>query len=222
MINEYKINITAHAGCMNTSMDSIESVQEGIKYGADIIEIDLNVNTDNDLVLSHDIPREGDEYPRFKMVLEMIKDKKDILLNVDVKNTVILKRLKNVISEYELLDRVFLTGLILQDIRSNKEFLNGLHYFINLGISDLKNVELEKLIKKLEALNIIGININHRLVTPELITICKERKLLISVWTVDDTHDMEKIIGFKVNSITTKRIDVLKNKISEMKIKIME
>lgn len=220
MINNYKINITAHAGCMNTRMDSIESVEAGIKYGADIIEIDLNVDKDSKLVLSHDILKQGIEYPEFKRVLEMIKNQKDILLNVDVKNTVMIRWLKNVISAYELLDRVFLTGLTLDDIILNKEFLNGINYFINIEIFDLENIQPEKLINELDALNVLGININHKLVTPELITACKEKKMLIFVWTVDEVEDMEKLIEFKVNSITTNRVDVLKNKISEMPIKI--
>lgn len=222
MINDYKINITAHAGCMDTRMDSIESIEAGIEFGADIIEIDLNVGKDNNLILSHDIPKEEIEYPKFKMVLEMMKNQKDILLNADVKNPAMLRWLKNVISEYELLDRVFLTGLTLQDIISNKEFLNGLHYFVNIGISDLGNIKLEKLLNELENLNVLGININHGLVTSELVAACKERKMITSVWTVDNEEDMKKIIGFNVNSITTKRLDVLKNKISEMQIEIME
>ena len=97
MINECKINITAHAGCMNTNMDSIEAVKAGIKHGADIIEIDLNIDKDNNLVLSHGVPKEDVEYPKFMMVLEKIQNQKNILLNIDIKDTVMLGRLNNVI-----------------------------------------------------------------------------------------------------------------------------
>lgn len=219
MINMNKINITAHAGCMNTMMDSIEAVEAGIKYEADIIEIDLNVDENSNLLLCHDIPKENLEYPSLKTVLEITKSQKDILLNVDVKNTVTLRGLKSIISEFELLDRVFLTGLTIQDILENREFLKGIYYFINLGVSDFENIEPKELIDELKKLNPIGININYRLVTPELITICKEKNMLTSVWTVDDEHEMEKMISLKVNSITTKKINILKNKISEMQIK---
>lgn len=220
MINECKINITAHAGCMNTNMDSIESVKAGIKHGADIIEIDLNIDKENNLVLSHGVPQEGVEYPEFKIVLEKIKNQKNVLINMDIKNTTMLGWLKNVILESKILDRIFLTGLTYNDIISNKEFLHGLNYFINLEISDIKNCELEKLIDILETLDVLGINIDYRLVTPELIFACKERKLFTSVWTVDDVYEMEKLIKLKVNCITTNKIDVLKNKISEYNIKL--
>lgn len=217
MINEYKINITAHAGCMNTSMDSIESIAAGIKYEADIIEIDLNIDKNSNLVLSHDIPKEDVEYPQFKLVSDIIKSKKDILLNIDVKNTIMLRWLKNVLFEYNLLDRVFLTGLTYNDLLDNKKFLQEINCFINLESSDIENMEFEKLTDTVETLNIIGINIDYNLVNPEIISACRERKLLTSVWTVDKPVDMEKIIKLKVNSITTNRIDILKEKISEMK-----
>lgn len=213
MINKHKINITAHAGCMNTNMNSMESVKAGIKYGADIIEIDLNIDKDNNLILSHGKPKEDFEYVKFKEILKIIKSQKNILLNLDIKNTIILRFMKNLLLEYELLDRVFLTGLTYNDIIKNKEFLQGLNYFINLEVLD-KNIEFEKLMDRLEELNVLGINIAYNLATPELISVFKERKFLISVWTVDDSYNMDKLIRFKVNSITTNRVDILKNKIS--------
>ena len=216
MINECKIKITAHAGCMNTCMDSIEAIETGIEYKADIIEIDLNIDKDSNLVLSHDIPNEEVEYPQFKRVLDIIKSQKDILLNIDVKNTIMLRWLKNVLLEYNLLDRVFLTGLTYSDLVDNKKFLQEINCFINLEISDIENMEFEKLIDKLENLNIIGINIDYKLINPEIISVCRERKLLTSVWTVDNAEDMEKMIQLKVNSITTNRVDILKKKISEV------
>ena len=117
-----------------------------------------------------------------------------------------------------MLNRIFFTGLTYNDITSNKEFLYGLNYFINLEIADIKNCDLEKLINRLEILDVLGINIDYRLVTPELISACRERKLLTSVWTVDDAYEMEKLIKLKVNCITTNKIDILKNKILECNI----
>ena len=216
-MNKYKINITAHAGCMNTSMDSIEAIETGIKYRADIIEIDLNIDKNSNLVLSHDIPKEDVEYPQFKSVSDIIKSQKDILLNIDIKNTIILRWLKNVLFEYNLLDRVFLTGLTYNDLLDNKKFLQGINCFVNVESSDIENIGFGKLIDKLETLKIVGINIDYNLVNEEIISVCKERKFLTSVWTVDDPENMEKMIKLKVNSITTNRIDILMEKISEMK-----
>lgn len=217
MINENRINITAHAGCMGTKMDSIEAVKEGIKYGANIIEIDLNIDENENLVLSHNKPKVLTKYPSFEEVLEIIKMKQAVLLNIDIKDTKVLAKLNNTILDFGLKDRVFFTGLDYQSLIDNMETLKGANYFINLGIPKLditmlnnKNY-LNRLIDELESLNILGININYRLVTPELINVCKERKMMCSVWTVDDNENMKRMIALEVNSITTKRVDVLKN-----------
>lgn len=223
MINEDKINITAHAGCMGTKMDSIEAVEEGIKYGADIIEIDLNIDANGNLVLCHDKPKEFEKYLRLEEVFEIIKREETVLLNVDIKDTKVLAKLNNTILDFGLKDRVFSTGLDYQSLIDNMEILKGTNYFINLGIPKLNITKLSNkeylvgLLEELESLDILGININYRLVTPELINACKERKMMSSVWTVDDNENMKIMIALQVNSITTKRVDVLKDLISEIK-----
>ncbi|AGK99327.1 glycerophosphodiester phosphodiesterase [Clostridium pasteurianum] len=223
MINENKINITAHAGCMGTEMDSIEAVEEGIKYGADIIEIDLNIDSNGNLVLCHDKPKEFEKYLRLEEVLEIIKREEAVLLNIDVKDAKVLDKLNSIILDFSAENKVFFTGLDYKCIIDNKKILEGTNYFINLGIPKLNITRLRDkeylvgLLDELESLNIMGININYRFVTSELINACKERKMMSSVWTVDDNENMKRMIALEVNSITTKRVDVLKNLISEIK-----
>lgn len=217
MINKSKINIIAHAGCMNTSMDSIDSIEMGIKYGAEIIEIDLNIDNEGYPVLAHDKPKGNREYIKFEKVLDIIKNNKDTLLNIDVKDMSVLKLLSDIILKYKLSNRVFLTGLTYNDIISNKEFLLDIYYFINIEGSDIKNYEYKKLINELETVKFLGININYKFVDLEILSFCRERKSLISVWVVDDIYNMEKLILQRVNFITTNKVDSLKNKIVEMK-----
>lgn len=215
MIDYNKINITAHAGCMDTKMDSIESLEVAIKYGADIIEVDLNIDKNKNLVLSHDLPKEDIEYTQFYMVLEVMKKHKNILLNIDVKNTAVLSKLKDIILRNELSESVFLTGLTFNDIAENKEELKGINYLVNLEDSDIKNMDAERLIDKLKELNVKGININHEILTSELVAICKKGKIILSVWTIDNITYMDKAINLGVNSITTRRIDLLRDRIAE-------
>ncbi|MBC2581502.1 glycerophosphodiester phosphodiesterase [Clostridium sp. DJ247] len=222
MISENRINITAHAGCMGTTMDSIEAVEVGIKYGAHIIEIDLNIDESGNLVISHDKPKVEVKYSNVDEVLEIIKKEQEVLLNIDIKDAKLLGKLNRTILEYGIKDRVFFTGIDFQCILDNEEALRGTNYFINLGapkldITQLNNKEyLIELFNELESLNIMGINVNYRLVTPEIINVCKEKRMLSSVWTVDDIQDMKRMINLNVSSITTKRVDVLKSLISEI------
>lgn len=215
MIDYSKINITAHAGCMDTRMDSIESLEAAVKYGADIIEVDLNIDKNKNLVLSHDLPEEGIDYIQFYMVLEIMKKHRNILLNIDVKNSDVLSKLNNMISRNKLSESIFLTGLTFNDIEENREELKGIHYLVNLEDSDIKNINGERLIHKLREMNAEGININYELLTYELAALCKEERIILSVWTIDNIIDMDKAISLGVNSITTRRIDLLRGRIAE-------
>lgn len=217
MFNEDRINITAHAGCMETEMDSIESIEAGIRYGANIVEVDLNIDENENLVLCHDEPKLWEKYIYFEEALGVIKDKKDILMNIDVKNDKTLKKLNSIILDYNMESRVFFTGLSFSNIIDNREELKKSNYFLNLDLSKFSTIKLYKkkylseLCNEFKILNIMGMNINYRFATPELIDACKEKGLLCSVWTVDDVIEMKKMIDLKVNSITTKRVDILKS-----------
>ncbi|OBZ18708.1 hypothetical protein A8L34_03875 [Bacillus sp. FJAT-27264] len=46
--------ITAHTGCMDTLDNTLPSVEEGIRLGADIIEDDIRVTRDGIAILAHD------------------------------------------------------------------------------------------------------------------------------------------------------------------------
>jgi glycerophosphoryl diester phosphodiesterase len=46
--------ITAHSGCMNTLDNTLESVETGLRLGADVVEEDIRVTKDGIPVLSHD------------------------------------------------------------------------------------------------------------------------------------------------------------------------
>lgn len=217
MLNKNKIYLTAHAGCMSTQMDSIESILSGINYGADIIEIDLNIDEAENLILCHDIPKKHSDYASFYEVLEILKASNGLLLNIDIKNIHVLEKLKEFISIYDMKNRVFFTGLDYEQICQNKGSLSGYTYFLNLDSPKLDLMKLTdityltNLLDDLCALNIIGININQKYATTELLTICKEKNLFSSVWTIEDTEEMLRLISLKVNSITTKQVNILKS-----------
>ncbi|TVY03922.1 glycerophosphodiester phosphodiesterase [Paenibacillus cremeus] len=46
--------ITAHTGCMNTPDNSVESLELGLRSGADIVEVDIGATKDGVAVLLHD------------------------------------------------------------------------------------------------------------------------------------------------------------------------
>lgn len=227
MLSTNKINITAHAGCMNTEMDSIESLEAGIKYGADVLEVDANIDEKGNLIVSHDIPLANKRYISFYSVLEIIHKEQNLLLNVDIKNIQVLRELRRAILNYNLEDRIFFTGLNYLQIIENKDQLFGNKYFINLeapklDITKLENSEyLDELLSELIKLGIIGVNLNYKFATSEMIKVCKKHKLLTSVWTIEDIEEMKTVIKLQVNSITTKHIDQLKCLLKEKEVEVV-
>lgn len=215
-MNVNRINITAHAGCMGTEMDSLESLEAGIKYGAHILEIDLNIDGKGELVLCHDKPRLDKSYINLIKVLEFIVENKEVSLNIDIKDVSIIFKLNKAICDFNLEARTYYTGLNYFQILYNKEVLFGQNYFINLEPPKLKLSEinnktyLSELAEELMSTGIIGINIYYKLATSELIEVCREKGLLSSIWTVDEEEDMKIFISKSVNSITTKNVEILK------------
>ena len=46
--------ITAHSGCEGTGIDTMESVEKALLFGADAVEIDVRMDPFGDLRISHD------------------------------------------------------------------------------------------------------------------------------------------------------------------------
>lgn len=81
------LNITAHSGCDGTKDDSLESIEAGIAFGADAVEVDVRFNKKGDLILSHDedSAREYREHPRLAEAFNLIVNKHNIAINCDIK-----------------------------------------------------------------------------------------------------------------------------------------
>ena len=78
--------ITAHSGCEETEIDSMESIELALEYGADAIEVDVRVDPGKELRISHDevSPEEYRQKLTLRDVLEKIS-RSDMILNCDIK-----------------------------------------------------------------------------------------------------------------------------------------
>ena len=59
------------------------------------------------------------------------------------------------------------------------------------------------------------LDLNHGLITPELLKILRSRGFHVWAWTVDDPARMETLLRWGIDSITTNRPDVLNNVMSK-------
>ena len=72
----------------------------------------------------------------------------------------------------------------------------------------------EKLVAKLQKLGVDGVDIQHKLLTKEMVDALHAANLSVHVWTVDDPAVARKLIRMGVDSITTNRADALSQELS--------
>jgi glycerophosphoryl diester phosphodiesterase len=227
--------ITAHTGCMNTPPNSIHSVLEGLKAGADIIEVDVRATKDGVAVLLHDeeVMTPGgirrvqdllfeelnhlakcDEIIRLEEVLPIVKEYHRVI-NLDVKEDRAIDPMIEMVEKHNMRDYTIITGCEKERAFHLKKHYRPYQVLLNASVSlyETYNGDYESFIKETcqdaIAASCCGININYHLCREELIDYAMFRCLPVLVWTIDDSHAMEKFLGMGVHSITSNEVRTL-------------
>ena len=202
--------VTAHTGCEKTEDNSLESIRKGHESGADIVEFDLAFTPDGEAVLSHDEPQEGcvtlDE--AFALITEL----PDIAVNVDCKSVENLKKVAELSEKHHINGRIFYTGIREENVAAVKEQTPDIKYWLNYDVDTEKNKDekyLLSLAEKTRELGAVGININFKACTKELVEVFHREGLLVSIWTVNKKLDMTRVIGLGVDNITSRNPSAL-------------
>lgn len=235
--------ITAHSGCMNTQPNTIQSVLKGIKYGANIIEVDIRATKDGIPILLHDDYINDLHNNVFKIkditfkelisnektknivtleeVLDLVLDY-DIILNLDMKSFNGIEPMVKIIQNRKMIDRVILSGCekekALYMYTNHPQF--KVLYNVNDNLFNSLNLNYEEVIKKIYddaiRMSCFGINIKYEYCKKELIDFMQLRFMPVALWTVDDINEMKKYIKMNVYSITTNNVKLLANLIQVM------
>ncbi|MBP3939788.1 MAG: glycerophosphodiester phosphodiesterase [Clostridia bacterium] len=204
------LTYTAHTGCVDTTDNSLESIDAAVKYGAAIVEFDLNFTADGTAVLSHDKPK-GNEVT-LSEAFKRISSFENLLVNVDVKNTSHLEAVKPLAEKHGIADRFFYTGITESDCASVSKKSPGVPYYLNTKVRKLQSKKyLEKLTKKVSDCGAIGINFNKKNASKKLVDFFHEKGLLVSIWTANSEEDINRLLSFSPDNITTRRPDLFKS-----------
>lgn len=201
---------TAHTGCVKTPDNSLAAIEEGVKYGADIVEFDLNFLPDGTPVLSHDKPK-GNEVT-LDEAFKKISEYENIKVNVDVKTTKNLKAVYPLAQKYGLEDRIFYTGINIDFVEAVKKDSPEVPYYLNVNVEKPRKQTpeyLQSLVKTVKDSGAIGINFNKDHATKKLVETFHENDLEVSIWTVNKKRKMYKILALAPDNITTRRPDKL-------------
>ncbi|MBP3040787.1 glycerophosphodiester phosphodiesterase [Bacillaceae bacterium Marseille-Q3522] len=227
--------ITAHTGCMNTPPNSVQSVMEGIKAGADVIEIDIRATKDGKVVLMHDenvhtnegIIRVQDvtyeeltshtyrgEIIRLEEVLPLIQENNRVV-NLDVKDDQAIDPMIKTVEKYKMRDASVISGCEKERATFLKENYRPYQVLLNTSVSHYEiaknNYEaaVKETLRDAVMASCCGINMPYQFCREELIEAAGLRMLPVLVWTIDEAAEMKKFIEMGVHSITSKEVETL-------------
>ena len=201
---------TAHTGCMGTKENSLKSIDVGVQYGAQIVEIDVQYYNGVP-VLSHNEPN-GDEVTLEEGFLK-IKEYDDLKVNVDIKSVENIGAVKEIAEKTNVMDRIFFTGINDEFVSAVKEKCPDIEYYLNVSVlPPLKQTDeyLNSLVEKVKNSGAVGINFNKKSATKKLVKVFHNNGLLVSIWTVNGYFKIRKILSYGPDNITTRRPDKMK------------
>ena len=206
-------SITAHTGCEDTDDNSLESITKGVAAQADIVEIDLHFLSDGTPVLSHDTPKSSRTYPTLESAFELLATL-DAKMNVDVKSTANLPAVVSLAEKYGVTKKIFFTGVDENFVAAVKSDAPDIPYYLNVAVDKSRNTDsdyISSLISKVKAVGAIGINMNFKGASSELVNAFHDENLLVSLWTANKKTDMYRCLTFAPDNITTRKPSVLRD-----------
>lgn len=197
--------ITAHTGAYNTPDNSMESLEKAIEHGDASFEIDVRQRPNGTIVMSNDIINTNSDGTEITAAFQRAKET-DMHLNLNIKETRVLKNLHDLIVDYSLTDRVTLTGIEVFQANKVKENCPGVEYYVNYMPSRI-NIFTEdyqqKIIDMLEKTGAIGINCNYKYASRTLSNLLHKNGYKLSIWTVDRKYQIKRALVNTADNITT-------------------
>lgn len=201
--------LTAHTGCEGTADNSLEAIRKGYECGADTVEFDVNFTAEGVPVLAHDSA--ADSTVTLAQAFELIAELPSLTVNVDCKTTENLRGISELAEKYGVKERIFFTGIEEKDVPAVKEQTPDITYWLNIKLQkSTDKAYLNSIADKVKALGAVGLNINHKNCTKELIELFHERGILVSIWTIKTEFDMIRALNLGADNITTRKPGTLK------------
>lgn len=202
--------ITAKAGAFGQNELSTDWVKACVNNNVNVIEIAVRQRPDNILVMSNDILVTNNDGIPLSEVFEMIKPT-EIKLNLNIKEMRTLNQLHDMLVEYGLLNRAFLTGIQSMNVSTVKaSTCANIPYYLDYQPSRIKIFDddyAEDLIKRIEESGAIGINCNFNSAGGKLSEVLHHSGYKMSVDGVNSEYPMKRILMAKPDNITTKNYD---------------
>ena len=196
--------VTAHAGAMNTAANTLESLKVGLQ-NADIAEVDVSHAADGTPVLYHGFTPPADA-TLLEDALQVLASFPDKWMNLDLKVFDHLPAVQEIAKRCGVLDRVFFTGVGKRHAEDARTGAPKIPYYLNVSILPLlKNNKAyaHHLVHLAQRCGAVGLNSNHMNATQTIVDAFHENSLLVSLWTVRNEKDMQKVLRLAPDNMTT-------------------
>lgn len=127
--------ITAHSGCEGTGIDTIESIEKALEFGADAVEIDIRMDPLGELRISHD-PLSLEDYFRKNPLMDVFQmvQPTSLLINFDIKEKAALYKTIDAAHNFGFpMERLIFSGSTAPDQLTNDDNLSRrANFYLNL------------------------------------------------------------------------------------------
>ena len=196
--------ITAHGGALGTGRNTRRYFERAAEYRADALEIDVR-KKGGLLYISH-LPA---IFVKRKITLAEAFDevkKLGLRVNCDIKQRGIVKDVLNLAKEKGIADKVYFTGAVAledsKDVDAGEVWFNSFN-FRTVGITPESAARIKVMIDAAGNPAFKGINIGKGLATDEFMAAANKAGLNVSVYTVDDPREQERILAHNPGNMTT-------------------
>ena len=225
--------ITAHAGCEGMPDDSVLAVKEGIRIGADTVEVDVRMGPEGVLYLAHNERADFSGAERLEDALKLVYEN-EISINCDLKERRCLYPVIELAEKIGLPARklIFSGAVSCELLASDASLTNRCRIFLNIEeickfilcadcvdlgklfrdpwkqvrplIWDFLHTCPDKVTGMAKAVGAENINSYYKIFDHELIETFDELGMPLSLWTITDFEDQKAYIGEKLANITTR------------------
>jgi glycerophosphoryl diester phosphodiesterase len=224
--------VMAHRGYSSKAPENtMPAFELALEAGSGGIELDVHLTKDGEVVVIHDdvLDRttngkgpvasftmaelkqvdagswfspefKGVTLPTLREVLDLIKGK-DILLNVETKAALgfeqLNEKLAPLLDEYSMWDRTIISSF------NHYALVHIKHIRPQARTGILYNCGLFNPWEYAKSIGASALHAHHRTLFPELVQEAQQNGMMVNVWTVDQTTDIERMILAKVDSVIT-------------------
>ena len=196
--------ITAHSGCDDYAMNSEEYILHALTLDIYALEIDIRRSSDGVLILTHNPPETGKEYISLEYAFSLVKDS-HIKINCDLKEPGLERDVLGLAGNMGIdAKRIIFTGS-LTDWRDSELagqiWLNPEEVYPDFYTA---KYDIGKIMTLAKNYSYSVLNIDYKILNEILINSANIHGVKLSLWTIDDPHEIPKgIYTSQIINITT-------------------